>query len=52
MVGKYGKASYRSSKPKIASVTSSGKIKAKKKGKSTITITIGTAKLKFKVTVK
>ncbi len=52
VVGKYGKASYRSSKPKIASVTSSGKIKAKKKGKSTITITIGTAKLKFKVTVK
>ncbi|MCH5299610.1 MAG: Ig-like domain-containing protein [Ruminococcus sp.] len=51
VVGKYGKATYKSSNPKVASVTSSGKIKAKKKGNAVITIKIGTAKLKLKVKV-
>lgn len=51
VVGKYGTATYKSSKPKVASVTSSGNIKAKKKGNAIITVKIGTAKLKLKVTV-
>lgn len=51
VVGKYGAATYKSSKPKVATVTPAGTIKAKKKGKSTITVKIGTAKLTLKVTV-
>ena len=52
VVGKYGKATYTSSNPKVASVTSSGKIKAKKKGNAIISVKIGSAKLKLKVKVK
>ena len=49
------KFTYKSSKPKIASVTKTGgKITAKKKGTTDITVTAGnsTAKKKFKLKVK
>lgn len=44
-----GKLKYASSKPKIVSVTSSGKLKAKKPGKAKITISSG--KVKKRITV-
>lgn len=44
-------AKWKSSKKKIASVSSSGKIKAKKAGKATITATVNGKKISCKVTV-
>ncbi len=53
IVGKTGKATFKSSNKKIATVTKKGVVKAKKKGKATITVkTNGKIKLKFKVKVK
>ena len=53
VIGKIGKAKFKSSKKKIVTVSKSGKLKAKKKGKATITVkTNGKIKLKCKVTVK
>ena len=46
------KVTYKSSKPKIATVSRKGKITAKKKGKAVITITSGKKKITCKVTVK
>lgn len=51
--GKVGRAKFKSSNKKVATVNSSGKIKAKKKGKATITVTTnGKVKLKCKIKVK
>ena len=50
--GTTDKLSYKSSNTKVATVSSSGKIKAKKKGKATITITSGKKKVTCKITVK
>lgn len=51
--GKVGLAKFKSSNKKVASVNSSGKIKAKRKGKATITVTTnGKVKLKCKIKVK
>lgn len=51
--GKVGKAKFKSSNKKVATVSGTGKIKAKKKGKATITVTTnGKVKLKCKITVK
>jgi hypothetical protein len=44
-------ASWTSSKPSVASVNSSGKIKAKKAGVTTVTVKAGTRTAKIKVTV-
>lgn len=53
IVGKIGKATFKSANKKIAAVTKNGVVKAKKKGKTTITVkTNGNVKLKFKVKVK
>ena len=53
IVGKTGKATFKSSNKKIATVSKEGVVKAKKKGKATITVkTNGKIKLKFKVKVK
>ena len=53
IVGKNGKATFKSANKKIATVTKKGVVKAKKKGKTTITVkTNGNVKLKFKVKVK
>lgn len=46
------KIKWTSSNKKVATVSKSGKIKAKKKGKATITAKVGKKKLKCKVTVK
>ena len=48
------KVTYKSSNKKVATVSKSGKIKAKKKGKCTITVTSkdGKKKAKIKITVK
>lgn len=45
------KATWKSSNPKIASVTSKGKVTAKKKGTTTITAKVGKTTYKCKVTV-
>ncbi len=52
IVGKIGKAKFKSGNKKVASVSKNGKIKAKKKGRATITVTANGVKLKFKVKVK
>ena len=53
ITGKNGKQTFKSNKPKIASVNKKGKVTAKKKGKAVITIkTNGGYILKLKVTVK
>ena len=52
ITGKIGKAKFKSSNKKVATVNSSGKIKALKKGTATITTTANGVKLKTKVTVK
>lgn len=52
ITGKVGKATFKSSNKKIATVTSGGKIKAKKKGKCTITVKTNGITLKCKVKVK
>ncbi len=52
ITGKVGKAKFKSSNKKVATVSKLGKIKAKKKGKATITVTTNGIKLKCKVTVK
>lgn len=50
--GKKTKLTYKSSKPKIATVTQSGKVKAKKKGKTVITVkSINGKSLKFTINV-
>ena len=45
------KATWKSSNPKVASVTSKGKVTAKKKGTTTITAKVGKTTYKCKVTV-
>ncbi|MCH5304312.1 MAG: Ig-like domain-containing protein, partial [Ruminococcus sp.] len=52
ITGKVGSAKYKSSKKKIATVSSTGKVKAKKVGKANITVTTNGIKLKLKVKVK
>ncbi len=53
VIGGVGKTTYTSSKKKVATVSPTGKVKAKKKGSATITVkTSGKIKLKCKVTVK
>ncbi len=52
VTGKIGKAAFKSSDKKIASVTSGGKVKAVSKGKAIITVTANGVKLKCKITVK
>ncbi len=52
IIGKIGKAKFKSSKKKIVAVTKKGKLKAKKKGKAVITVKTNGIKLKCKVTVK
>ena len=52
ITGKVGKATFKTSNKKIATVSSAGKIKAKKKGKATITVKTNGMTLKCKVTVK
>ena len=52
VTGKVGKATFKSSNKKIASVSKSGNIKALKKGTATITVKANGIKLKCKVTVK
>ena len=47
-----GKATYKSSNKKVATVSSKGVVKGKKKGTATITVTCNGLKAKFKVTVK
>lgn len=49
---KKGKATFKSSNRKVATVNSKGKIKAKSKGKATITVNINGIKIKCTVTVK
>lgn len=50
--GKVGKATFKSSNKKVATVSSSGKIKAKKKGSCTITVKSNGFTMKCKVKVK
>ena len=50
--GQVGKATFKSSNAKIATVNSKGKITAKKKGKATISVKTNGITLKCKVTVK
>ena len=50
--GSVDKITYKSSNKKIATVSSTGKIKAKKAGKVTITVKSGNVKKKCKITVK
>lgn len=50
--GEVGKQVYKSSNKKVASVSKSGKVKAKKKGKATITIKTNGIKLKCKIKVR
>lgn len=50
--GRIGKATFKSSNKKVATVSSSGKVKAKKKGSATITVTTNGIKLKCKVKVR
>lgn len=52
IIGRIGKATFKSSNKKVATVTKKGKIKAKKKGKSTITVKTNGIKLKCKIKVK
>ena len=52
VIGKVGKATFTSSKKKIATVTAGGKIKAKKLGKCTITVKSNGITMKCKVQVK
>ena len=52
VIGKIGKATFKTSNKKIATVSSSGKIKAKKKGKCTITVKSNGITMKCKVKVK
>lgn len=52
ITGKVGKATFKSNNKKIATVSSSGKIKAKKKGKCTITVKSNGITMKCKVKVK
>lgn len=52
VTGKIGKATFKSSDKKVATVTSKGKVKAMSKGKATITVTANGVKLKCKITVK
>lgn len=53
ITGKVGKARFKSSNKKVASVSSKGKIKAKSRGKAIITVTTnGKIKLKCKIKVK
>lgn len=47
-----GKVTYTSSNPKVATVSSKGKIRGVKKGKATITVKAGNYAVKCKVTVK
>ena len=47
-----GKITYKSSNKKVATVSKTGKIKAKKKGKATITVKCGKLTKKIKVAVK
>ena len=47
-----GKATYKSSNKKVATVSSNGVVKGKKKGTAVITVTCNGLKAKFKVTVK
>lgn len=50
--GQIGKATFKSSNKKVASVTKKGKITAKKKGKAVITVKTNGITLKCKITVK
>lgn len=52
VTGQVGKATFKTSNKKIASVTKSGVIKAKKKGKATVTVKVNGISLKCKVKVK
>ena len=52
VTGKIGKATFKSSDKKVATVTSKGKVKAVSKGKAAITVTANGVKLKCKITVK
>ena len=47
-----GKVTYKSNKPKIATVNKSGTIKAKKKGTATVSVKAGNKTVKIKVKVK
>ncbi|MDR1768321.1 MAG: Ig-like domain-containing protein [Propionibacteriaceae bacterium] len=50
--GKSAKVSYKSSRPKIAKVSSTGRVTAKKKGTAVITVRAGGKSVKVKVKVK
>ncbi len=52
ITGKVGKAKFKSTNSKVATVNSKGKITAKKKGKATINVKTNGITLKCKVTVK
>ena len=52
VLGKKGKIKWRSSKPSVASVSSSGVVKGKAAGKTTITAKAGSKKLKCTIKVK
>lgn len=52
VTGLVGKAKFKSSKNKVATVSAKGVVKAKKKGKATVTVTANGIKLKLKITVK
>lgn len=52
IVGTTAKVKWSSSKPKVASVNSNGKVTGKTTGKATITATVSGSKYKCKVTVK
>lgn len=52
ITGKVGKATFKTSNKKIATVNSKGKVVAKKKGKATISVRTNGVTLKCKVTVK
>ena len=52
IIGKIGKAKFKSSNKKIAAVNKKGKVTGKKKGKVTITVTTNGIKIKLKLKVK
>lgn len=52
IIGKAGKATFKSGNKKVAKVGKAGKITAKKKGKTTITVKTSGITLKCKITVK